>query len=274
MNSRTASAGRRWRNGATAALLWGACAVASQWAAAGEVQDRVMARGELRVCIWPEYQRITYRDPRTGQLSGLDIDLATALAADLRVKLRFVDSSFVTLVPDVLSNACDVAMFGIAMLARRMEQLQFATPYLRSDIYAVTTRTSRVVRQWSDIDQPGVLVGVQAGTFMETVMQQRLVHAGLVSIRLPQTRERELAAGRVDVFMTDYPYGRALTENTDWAALIAPAKPFYVLPYAHASKPGDAQWHATLNAFVDRVRQDGRLSAAAQRHGLESILLP
>lgn len=242
-------------------------------AIAGEVQDRVQARGEMKVCIWPDYQRISFRDPRSGQLSGLDIDLAAALASDLRAKLRFVDSSFVTLVQDLQNNRCDVAMFGIAMLPQRMEQLQFATPYLQSDIYAVTTRTSRIVRQWSDIDQPGVLVGVQAGTFMEHVMRQRLRHAGLVPIQLPQTRERELIAGRVDVFMTDYPYGRALIENTEWAALLTPPTPFHVLPYAHASKPGDTEWRATLNAFVARIRQDGRLDAAARRHGLESIVL-
>ena len=263
---------RTLRVGATVLRLL-AAALASWGAAAGEVHDRVQARGEVRVCIWPAYQRISFRDPRSSQLSGLDIDLATALASDLRVKLRFVDSSFVTLVQDLQADTCDVAMFGIAMLPQRMEQLQFSTPYLQSDIYAVTTRTSRIVRQWSDIDQTGVQVGVQAGTFMEPVMRQRLKHAGLVFIHLPQTRERELIAGRVDVFMTDYPYGRALIESTEWAALVAPPKPFHVLPYAHASKPGDAEWRAVLNAFVERIRQDGRLETTARRHGLESILL-
>lgn len=257
----------------TAWLLLLAGALGFLGAAAGEVQDRVQARGAIKVCIWPDYQRISFRDPRSGRLGGLDIDLATALASDLRLKLQFVDSSFVTLVQDLHADRCDVAMFGIAMLPQRMERLQFATPYLQSDIHAVTTRTSRVVRQWSDIDQPGVLVGVQAGTFMEHVMRLRLRHAGLVSIQLPQTRERELLAGRVDVFMTDYPYGRAVAGSTEWALLLSSPAPFHVLPYAHASKPGDAEWRATLNAFVARIRQDGRLDTAARRHGLDSIVL-
>lgn len=242
-------------------------------AGAGEVQNRVQARGEIKVCIWPDYQRISFRDPRSGQLSGLDIDLAAALASDLGLKLRFVDSSFTTLARDLHSNRCDVAMFGIAMLPQRLEQMRFSTPYMQSDIHAITTRTSRIVRQWNDIDQPGVLVGVQPGTFMEAVLRQRLRHARLVPVDLSQTRERELIAGRVDVFMTDYPYGRTLIENTDWATLLAPPTPFHVLPYAHAIKLGDAQWHATLNAFMERIRQDGRLGAAARRHGLESTLL-
>lgn len=254
-------------------LLLLAGALARLGAEAGEVQNRVQARGEVKVCIWPDYPSITLRDPRSGRLSGLDIDLAAALAGDLRVRLRFVDSSFTTLVQDLHTHRCDVAMFGIAMLPLRMEKLQFSAPYLQSDIHAVTTRTSRIVRQWKDIDQPGVLVGVQAGTFMEPVLRQRLRHAGLVSIQPPQTRERELFASRVDVFMTDYPYGRALIENAEWATLLSPPTPYHVLPYAHASKPGDAEWLATLNAFMARIRQDGRLDAAIRRHDLESMAL-
>jgi ABC-type amino acid transport substrate-binding protein len=62
------------------------------------VGQRVQASGELRVCIWPDYYGISLRDPRTGQLSGIDIDLAAAFAADLKVTPRYVDSSFPTLV--------------------------------------------------------------------------------------------------------------------------------------------------------------------------------
>lgn len=253
-------------------LWWLVAALGCAGVCAGEVQDRVQARGEVRVCIRPNYHRISFRDPRSGQLSGLDIDLASALAADLRAKLRFVDSSFATLEQDLRSDRCDVAMFGIPVLTQRVEQIQFATPYLQSDIYAVTTRTSRVVRQWRDIDQPGVLVGVQDGSLLEPLLRQRLRNAGLVSIAPPHTRERELIAGRVDVFMADYPYGRTLIETTDWAALLVPPEPFHVLTYAHATKPGDAEWMASLNAFEARIQQDGRLDAAARRHGLENMV--
>ncbi|PIG09766.1 amino acid ABC transporter substrate-binding protein (PAAT family) [Comamonas sp. 26] len=270
MYSSTRQTARTW---AAWLLLCLASACCNLGAQAGTVLERVQASGKLKVCIWPAYQGISWRDPRSGQLSGLDIDLARGLAADLRLTLQFVDSSFPSLVQDLLNDRCDVAMFGIAMLRQRMEKLQFSTPYLQSDIYAISTRTSRVVRQWSDIDQPGVLVGVQAGTFMEPVMQQRLRYARLVSIELPRTRERELHAGRVDVFMTDYPYGRTLIDSTDWALLLTPPEPFYPMPYAHASKPGDLQWQAVLNTFVARIQQDGRLDTAARRHGLLDIVV-
>lgn len=237
-----------------------------------DLTQRVRASGELRVCIWPDYYGVSLRNPRTGQLSGIDIDLSAALATDLGVKARYVDSSFPSLVDDLVQDRCDVAMFAVGRTAQRERQLRFSRPYLQSDIYAVTTRSSRVVQQWQDLDRPGVRVAVQAGTFMETVMGGALKQATLVVVRPPDTRERELEAGRVDAFMTDYPYSRRLLDNADWARLVAPPAPFFVLPYAYAVKPGDTAWLAVVDDFVARIQRDGRLQAAAQRHGLSAIV--
>ena len=243
-------------------------------AQAGAIADRVRGAGQMRVCIWPDYYGITYRSPRNQQLVGLDIDLSREFAKDLGVSVIHVDSSFATLMQDLDDERCDVAMFAVGMLPQRMERLRFSRPYLQSDIYAITTRGNRVVRRWDDIDRPGVVVAVQAGTFMETVMAQRLRQARMVSVRPPDTRERELEAGRIDVFMTDYPYSRRLLDNADWAELIAPPQPFFVLPYAYAVKPGDAAWWQAVDDFVARIQRDGRLEAAARLHGLSAIVLP
>lgn len=252
-----------------------ALALATSSAAAtptASVMQRVQQRGEVRVCIWPDYYGVSLRHPRTGQLAGIDIDLSAALAADLKVQARHVDSSFATLVDDLLQDRCDVAMFAVGMTPQRARQLRFSRPYLESDIYAVTTRSSRVVRRWEDLDRPGVRVAVQAGTFMEPVMAGALRHATLVVVAPPDTRERELEAGRVDAFMTDYPYSRRLLDGADWARLVAPPSPFFVTPYAYAVKPGDAAWLVVVDDFVARIQRDGRLKAAAERHGLGAIV--
>lgn len=260
------------RVGGLACLLAGSLLCAVQ-AWAGPVLDRVQSSKVVRICVWPDYYGITYRNPRTQQLGGLDIDLAQALASDQGWRAEFVDSSFPSLVADVLGDRCDVAMFAIGMLPQRMQQLKFTRPYLSSDIYAIATRSSSVVRQWADIDQPGVVVGVQAGTFMEPVMAAHLKQARLVSIKPPQTRERELEAGRIDVFMTDYPYSRRLLDNADWANLISSPTPFHVLPYGHVVRPGDDAWLKLVDEFVGRVQRDGRLEQMAKRHGLSRIVV-
>lgn len=256
----------------TAAGLLAAAAPAP--ATAGPVLDRVRAAGVVRVCIWPDYYGITYRNPRTQQLVGIDIDLSREFADELKVKIEYIDSSFATLIDDVKGDRCDVAMFAVGRLPQRMEHLRFTQPYLQSDVYAVTTKSNSVVRNWGDIDQPGVNVAVQSGTFMVPVMTASLKNAQLVVVSPPATRERELEAGRVDVFMTDYPYSRRLLDNAEWATLISPPKPFHVLPYAYAIRPGDDAWLTTLDDFVTRIKSDGRLERAARRHGLAAIVVP
>jgi ABC-type amino acid transport substrate-binding protein len=242
--------------------------------AKGSTLQRIQASGVLRVCIWPDYYGITYRHPRDETLSGLDIDLSNELAKDLGVRLRYVESSFQRLIPDLEGDRCDVAMFAVAVVPQRKAALAFTQPYLQSDIYAIASRASRVVKRWEDIDQSGVVVAVQAGTSMEPVMREALKRARLLVVQPPATRERELESGRADVFMTDYPYSRRLLDNADWAQLIAPPKPFHVLPYAYAIRRGDAAWLARLDEFVARIKRDGRLRAAAERHGLGAIVVP
>ena len=254
------------------ALALGAALGLASPAEAGPVLENIRAAGSVRVCIWPDYYGVTLRDPRSGRLSGIDIDLSAELGRDLGVRVEHVDSSFPALIGDLQGGRCDVAMFAVGMLPQRMEQLRFTRPYLRSDIVAIAMRGSRVVRRWADIDRPGVQVAVQAGTFMEPVMAAALKQAALVVVRPPATRERELEAGRVDVFMTDYPYSRRLLDSADWAVLIEPPAPVHPLPYAYAVKPGDDAWLAEMDAFVQRIQRDGRLDAAARRHGLGAIV--
>ncbi len=256
----------------TAAIALAACCL--PWAAqAGAVLDRIQAQGVLKVCIWPDYYGITFRNPRTQLLTGIDIELSVELAKDLKVKLEYVESSFPKLIDDVTSDRCDIAMHAVAVLPARAEKLKFTQPYLQSDIYGITTRSNRSIKTFEDIDKPGIQVAVQAGTFMEPVMTGALKQAKLVVVKPPQTREQELEAGRVDVFMTDFPYSRRLLDNADWARLVSPTKPFHTLPYAYPVKPGDDAWLKRVDEFVAAIKRDGRLEAAAKRHGLGEIVV-
>lgn len=236
--------------------------------------QRVQASGEVRVCIWPDYYGITYRNPKTQKLSGVDYEMALALAEDLGVKVRFVDSSFAKLIDDVLAERCDVAMFAVGITPQRAEKLRFTRPHLRSDVYGITTRSNQRIKGWQDIDQPGVVVAVAKGTFHEPVMRDKLKKATLLVTSSTFEREQEVESGRADVFMTDFPYSRRMLDNVDWARLVTPGSTYHLVPYAYAMKPGDDAWYARLERFMSDIKRDGRLLAAARRNGLESIVAP
>ncbi len=264
---------RRFAWAKLALCFTGLLALSSQAADGPKRLQRIQAHQALRVCIWPDYYGISFRNPKTQLLSGIDIDNAHDLAKALGVKAEFVDSSFATLVDDISQDRCDIAMFAIGITPARQAKLHFTQPHLASDIYAITSKTNRRIQSWADIDKAGTVVVVAKGTLHEPIMQQRLQSAELRVVDTPAAREQEVQSGRADVFMTDYPFSRRMLERSDWARLVSPTSTFHITLYAWAMHPHDTQWHAQVEQELADMKRDGRLRANAQRHGLEPIVV-
>jgi len=259
---------RRWIAAALILALWPSDPAAAE---PGRL-ERIRKAGELRVCIWPDYYSVSYRNTRTGQLEGIDIDMAGNLARDLGVGVRFIDSSFKTMIDDLLGDRCDISMHAVAITPARREKLIFTRPHLRSGIYAITTKSHPTIHEWADIDAEGVVVAAAAGTFMVDVMRRELKRATLLEVATSEAREQEVMSGRADLFVTDYPFSRKMLARHDWARLLTPSVPLAPTPYAYAMAPGDAGWLATVDDFVAKAKADGRLLAAARANGLETIV--
>lgn len=234
--------------------------------------DRIASSGRLKACIWPDYYGISYRDPRSMQLQGLEVDNARDLASELGVEVEFVDSSFARLIDDLESDRCDIATFAIGVTEQRQARLRFTSPHLVSDIYAITTKSNRRVQRWSDIDRKGTVVVVAKGTLHEAVMRARLAAAELRIVDSPSAREQEVRSGRADVFMTDYPFSLRMLDSNEWARVVAPDRPYHVSHYAWAMRQGDDRFHARVEQALAKLRADGRIAENARRHALEPIV--
>ena len=232
----------------------------------------IRRRGEVAVCIWPDYFAVSYRNPRNSELEGIDIDMARALANRLLVQPRFVEASFLDFMDRLEAGHCDIAMMGVGITAARQQRVAFSKPYMASAVYAVTTRESNRVTRWEDIDTVGTVVAVAAGTLMEPLMRRSLKAAELLVVRPPRTRESEVQAGRADVFMTDFAYTRRMVTVHDWARVIEPPDRFGETLYAYAVPRGDAAWLAEVNGFLTVAKVDGTLARAGARHGLSAML--
>lgn len=252
-----------------ACLLLG-CSLAVQ---ANSTLDRIKTSKVLNVCIWPHYYGITYTNPRTGVLQGVDIDMSQAFANDLGVKLNYISSSFASFIRDLESDKCDIAMMGVGVTPSRSEHLAFSRPYLRSDILFITTRSNRQLNSIDDIDKPGVVIAVQKGTLMEPFLRGRLKSATLEVKTGLGEREREVESGRADAFATDYPYSQKMLADTDWAKVIVPERPWQLTDYAYAVKKNDPIWLDAVDEFLSKVKKDGRLEAAAKKNNLTPILI-
>jgi len=228
---------------------------------------------KLRVCQYPLYYSISFRNPRTGEIEGIDADLAKELAKELDAQLEIVESSFGTFIADLQSNKCEIGMFGVGATLKRAQAVEFSKPYLVTNIYAVTRKDSKI-KTWEDIDQKGVKAAVSLGSYIEVFMKSYLKNAEVVSIAPPNTREAELVAQRVDVIMTDFPTAIKVTDEFDWATYILPKEKLAVTPYAYVVPPGDQIWLNYINLFVDTIKLDGRLMQFAKKHKLDPIVAP
>ena len=233
---------------------------------------RVVKSQKLRVCIWPEYYAISYKNPKTGQLEGIDIDIARQFAGELKAQLEFVESSFQAFIADLQTDKCDIGMFGIGATLSRAQAVEFSDPYLVTSIYGVTKKNHPKIKSWNDMDQDGIVVATQLGSYVDTFMKTYLKKAKVLSVQPPATREGEVASGRADILMTDYPVAKKLEATQDWAKVINPTEPLAVTPYAYAVAPGDQVWLNYINLFLKTIKRDGRLLGTAKKNGLEAIV--
>jgi ABC-type amino acid transport substrate-binding protein len=232
---------------------------------------RVLDRGVVRVCIWPAYYAITYRNPRDGLLRGIDIDLSHGFAEDLGVRLDYVEINLPQLLPALEGDKCDIAMMAVSINQERMRRADFSKPYLRSSIVLVAPKASTVIRSWDDIDRPGVVIAVTQGTAMEEYFRASLRSARLMVLKSTETREEEVLSGRADAFATDYAYSRRVELEYDWARVIEPRLAVGVSNYGYAVPKNSPDWLARVEQFVTAIKKDGRLKAAAAAHGLSTI---
>src|SRR5215212_119922 len=249
---------------------------ASMPAEAQQTQSRLyeVTKGKkLRVCQFPLYYSISFRNPKSGKIEGIDADLAEELAKELDAKLEIVESSFASFIADLQANKCEIGMFGVGATLKRAQAVEFSRPYLLTNIYAVTRKDSKV-KKWEDVDQKGIKAAVSLGSYIEPFMKSYLKNAEVVSVAPPNTREGELVAGRVDIIMTDYPTAIKVTDEFDWAKTIEPTEKLAVTPYAYVVPQGDQIWLNFVNLFVDTIKLDGRLLQAAKRHKLDPIVAP
>jgi cyclohexadienyl dehydratase len=243
---------------------------------AQQIQSRlfeITKSKKLHVCMYPLYYAISFRDPSSNELKGLDIDLAKELAKELGAELQFVESGFGTFIADLQANKCEIGMFALGATLKRAQAVEFSKPYMLASVYAVAKNDGKI-KTWSDIDKPGVKVAVLLGSYIEAAMKDYLKQASVVSVQPPATREAELSAGRVDAIMVDYPTVLRAKQEFDWAVSISPPEKLAPTLVAYAVQPGDQMWLNYVNLFVDTIKLDGRLSTLAKKYQLEGSIAP
>jgi cyclohexadienyl dehydratase len=160
------------------ALLGSLIGVDVAW---GSMLDKIIGRGHILVGTAGDYKPFTYLNPSANQFEGIDIDMALHLGKSLGVEVRFVKTSWPTLMKDFLEGKYDIGMGGVSINLERQKKAFFTISYLKDGKTPITRRENVAKFSTLDqIDQPGVKVIVNPGGTNERFVRASIKKATII----------------------------------------------------------------------------------------------
>ncbi len=234
-----------------------AASAAFAQAPGGSRLDQILARGTLRVGLTGDYRPFSTLDKATGAYSGLDVDMATALATALGVKPEIVATRWSDLIGDLNGDKFDVGMGGISVNLTRQKSALFSIPLMRTGKTPIARCADRARYQTlAAIDRPSVRVIVNPGGTNEAFDRANLSKAQIVVFADNSKIFEELIAGRADLMITDAVESRLQQKLHKALCAIHPDKPFDFGELAYLL-PRDLIWKAYVDQFVHLTQENG-----------------
>ena len=137
------------------------CMLFSTIAWSKTIVDEIRARGELVVGSDAAYPPFEFVD-KNGNIVGIDIDIAKAIADHLGVKLRVVNTSFDGIIPALLAKKFDIIISAMTITPERAKQVDFSIPYYNAGQLITVREDDNRIK--SEKDLQGKIVAVQLGT--------------------------------------------------------------------------------------------------------------
>ncbi|WP_193127901.1 transporter substrate-binding domain-containing protein [Gulosibacter sediminis] len=218
--------------------------------------------GVLQACYTGDYRPFSYDDPDTDERTGIDVALMEDLADDLGVELEWVKTSWSDLMSTFLSS-CDIAVGGISVTDERAEQVAFSDPVIVGGKAAITMcGREDEFDELEEVNQPDTTLITPVGGTNEAFADENAPEADIVRYDDNNTIFDQIVAGDADVMITDAP-------EVVWAAHEHPElcevnadEPFTDATLAYMLPLDDAEFAATVNAWLASTYEDGTWDAA------------
>src|SRR5437763_16986363 len=82
-------------------------------ALAQEAPDRIKKAGKIVIATMPNYPPITYKDPATAKLMGLDVELGAAISKELGLSAE-EEIAFAQMLPSLQTGRVDMVLAGMS----------------------------------------------------------------------------------------------------------------------------------------------------------------
>jgi polar amino acid transport system substrate-binding protein len=219
--------------------------------------------GSLRVSINYGNAALAKRDPATGKLSGVSVDIAKELGRRLDLPL--------TLVPfdaaGKVTAAAAANLWDIAFLARdplRAQGITFTAAYVVIDGNYVV-RADSPITSMDQVDRDGIRICVSSGSAYDLFLKRTLKHATLIHAGSTPETVALFRSGHFDV-VAGVKQGLQQAVASDPGLRMLP-QAFMEIDQAMGTPAGRPLAAAYLHDFVETMKSSGEIAKILDRNG-------
>lgn len=223
----------------------------------------LVSSGTLTVCSdvpYPPFEDFDKSAP--SGFKGFDVDVVSAIAKGLDLKLKIKDSSFDTLQSGLALNSgqCDLGASAMTITDDRKKNLDFSDGYYDSE-QSLLVPTGSDIKAIGDLD--GKKVGVQQGTTGKTYAEENAKGAKLVSFPSDAEMFAAIKAGSVDALLQDLPVNLDHTKDGKFGVV---EKYPTDEQYGFAIKKGNTALVDAVNEQLTDLRDSGEYKAIYDKY--------
>lgn len=231
------------------------------------LRNELAPTGKLRVGINYGNPVLATRDPASGELRGVAVDLARELGqrVDLPVELVGFDAAG-KMFEAVRAGAWDVAFLAID--PGRADEIDFTAAYIEIEgTYLVPAGSP--FHAIEEIDRDKVRVGISAKSAYDLFLSRTMQRAELVRASGPDAAFELLMRGQVDVLAGVRQHLVANSVKLPGSRVFADR--FMAIEQALGIPKGRAEAARYLREFIEEVKAAGLVAGAIERAGVSGV---
>jgi len=231
--------------------------------------DEVLSTGILKVG-WSSWHPYAFRDPDTGEPTGLSIELVQNLADELGVKLQLVEDSWGTFIAGLQARKFDIWM-NVSITLPRALQVSFTDGITIHPGSFVVTKKWRAshpeVQEIWDMDTADYTVFVTLGSNTAMNLKNNFFKAKIIELEKSPEMITGILADRADAAVYDYAGGYfVVQERSDELEILPGFLPANEVGFA--INRGDQFSLNWLNLWITKIVRERLVNQLLEKYGM------
>lgn len=216
------------------------------------------AGGTLVMATNAEFPPYEYYED--GDIVGIDVEIAKAIAAKLGMELQIEDMAFDAIIPAVTSGKADFGAAGMTVTEERQRSVEFTDTYANSNQVAIVKEDSDITG--SDA-LAGKIIGVQLGTTGDALATE-IKDATVERYNKGLEAVQSLTQGKIDAVVIDQATAEAFVKKTEGIKILE--EKMSEEEYAIAIKKGNMELVEKMNEAIKELKEEGKIDEIVAKY--------